>query len=111
MNKSILYFEQLSGLRLLYANNTEKAIAEFIAETLKEIVDAGFPQGEELLHMLEVYFAVNGNQRRMAETLYIHYNTVPIRLNKIQDLTVLSLGGEEDRILLELAIYLRKFFS
>lgn len=111
MNKSILYFEQLSILRLLYANNTEKAIAEFIAETLKEIVDAGFPQGEELLHTLEVYFAVNGNQRRMAETLYIHYNTVPIRLNKIQDVTGLSLHREEDRILLELAIYLRKFFS
>ena len=85
MNKSILYFEQLSILRLLYANNTEKAIAEFIA--------------------------VNGNQRRMAETLYIHYNTVPIRLNKIQDVTGLSLHREEDRILLELAIYLRKFFS
>ena len=111
MNKSILYFDQLSILRLLYANNTEKAIAEFIAETLKEIVDAGFPQGEELLHTLEVYFAVNGNQRRMAETLYIHYNTVPIRLNKIQDVTGLSLHREEDRILLELAIYLRKFFS
>ena len=70
-----------------------------------------FPQGEELLHTLEVYFAVNGNQRRMAETLYIHYNTVPIRLNKIQDVTGLSLHREEDRILLELAIYLRKFFS
>lgn len=69
-------------MRLLYANNTEKADCRIYSRDLKEIVDAGFPQGEELLHTLEVYFAVNGNQRRMAETLYIHYNTVPIRLNE-----------------------------
>ena len=77
MNKPILYFEQLSILRLLYANNTEKAIAEFIAEILKRNSRCRFPQGEELLHTLEVYFAVNGKTKEEWQRRYIHYNTVP----------------------------------
>ena len=66
------------------------------------------PHEKELLETLESYFQNLGNQRRIAQELYIHYNTVAYRLNSIQELTQMNLEDPEHRLQLELALYLRR---
>lgn len=101
-------FDQLGVLRLLYSSDPSREIGRFIAETLKSLASPKLPHEKELLETLESYFQNLGNQRRIAQELYIHYNTVAYRLNSIQELTQMNLEDPEHRLQLELALYLRR---
>ena len=101
-------FDQLGVLRLLYSSDPSREIGRFIAETLKSLASPKLPHEKELLETLEFYFQNLGNQRRIAQELYIHYNTVAYRLNSIQELTQMNLEDPEHRLQLELALYLRR---
>ena len=105
---SFFHFDQLGILRLLYSSNPSREIGRFIRETLKELASPKLSHEKELLETLESYFRNLGNQRRIAQELYIHYNTVAYRLNSIQELTRMNLDNPEHRMQLELALYLRR---
>lgn len=101
-----LRFEELGVLRLIYSGEPEREVGLFVRETLRDLADPATPQREELLETLSCYFRCLGNQRRMAEELYIHYNTAAYRLKKVQALTGLDLDIPGERMQLELALYL-----
>lgn len=106
-----LRFDDLGILSLLYANDTNQEVIAFIKEVLRELVNPSFSKGTELLETLGSYFQHLGNQRKMGEELYIHYNTVAYRLKQIQEITGRRFSDPEDRMLLELALYLYRFFQ
>ncbi len=105
---SFFPFERLGILRLLYAGDPQRETERFIAETLGELASSQLPHERELLETLDCYFRNLGNQRRMAQELYVHYNTVAYRLRSIQEITGLNLGDPAQRMQLELALYLRQ---
>lgn len=106
----VLRFDDLGILSLLYANDPDKEIKEFVKDTLKDLIYPSLTRGTELLETLESYFRCLGNQRKMAEELYVHYNTVAYRLKQIQEITEKEFTNSEDRMSLELALYLYRFF-
>ena len=106
----VLRYDDLGILSLLYANDPDKEIKEFAKDTLKDLIDPSFAKGAELLETLESYFRCLGNQRKMAEELYVHYNTVAYRLKQIHEITKKEFSNSEDRMSLELALYLYSFF-
>ena len=106
-----LQFDDLGILSLLYAADPDKEAGAFVKDVLKELVEPSFAKGPELLDTLNSYFRHLGNQRKMAEELFIHYNTVAYCLKQIQEITGKQLNNSEDRMSLELALYLYGFFS
>ncbi len=102
-----LRFDQLGILRLLYANDPHQEIKTFIRDVLKKLALPETPHREELLETLACYFRCLGNQRRMAQELYVHYNTVSYRLKSIQSLLEADLSDPGTRLQLELALYLQ----
>jgi len=107
----VLRFDDLGILSLLYANDPNQEVTAFIKDVLKELIDPTFPKGAELLETLGAYFRHLGNQRKMGEELHVHYNTVAYRLKQIQEVTEKRFSDPEDRMLLELALYLYRFFQ
>lgn len=104
-----LQFDQLGILRLLYSGDPHREIGLFVQENLKGLLDPNTSHNGELLDTLDCFFRNLGNQRRMAQELYVHYNTVAYRLKSIQEITQADLGDPADRMQLELALYLHKF--
>lgn len=102
-------FDRLGILRLLYSGDPHREVGRFVEETLQGLLTQPEPHRQELLETLACYFKNLGNQRRMAQDLYLHYNTVAYRLKRIQELTGRTLRHPEDRMQLELALYLQKF--
>ncbi len=72
---------------------------------LRRLLDSTSPATGQLLHTLRCYLDEQGNLRRTAERLYVHYKTVQYRLRRIEALTGWDLGRPELR--LELALQLR----
>lgn len=105
----LLRFEDLGILRLIFANDPEAEIEQYIHEKLGKLLDGSQPRKAELLQTLSAYFDTQGNVKRMSEELFTHYNTVVYRLKNIQDITGTDLRRESDRFELEMALYLYGF--
>lgn len=59
-----------------------------------------------LLENMNAYFANHGNLLKAAEMMFIHRNTMKYRLAQVEKLLEISLNKENDRLKLELALYI-----
>lgn len=59
-----------------------------------------------LLETMNAYFICRGNILKAAEMLFIHRNTMKYRLEQAEKLLEISLDKEDDRLKLELALYI-----
>lgn len=78
----------------------------YIRRQLKPLLDQAAPRRQELLETLDCWFRYGGNQRQMARSLHLHYNTVNYRLQQLWTLLQVDPTSYEARLSLELALYL-----
>lgn len=65
----------------------------------------------ELSKTLETYFACKGNVRKVSEQLFAHYNTILYRLERIEQITGLSLEDPDSRLYLNMALRAVRLFG
>ncbi len=58
----------------------------------------------DLIRTLRVFFATNGNASEAADRLYLHRNSLPYRLARVQELTGLDLKDHRARLALQLGV-------
>ena len=61
----------------------------------------------DLVRTLRVFFAANANASEAADRLYLHRNSLPYRLERVQDLTGLDLKDHRARLALQLGLLAR----
>lgn len=65
----------------------------------------------DLIQTLETYFECKGNVRKVSERLFAHYNTVLYRLERIQQITGISLEEAGGRLHLQVALQAARLFG
>jgi DNA-binding PucR family transcriptional regulator len=58
----------------------------------------------DLVRTLRVFFAANANTSEAADRLYLHRNSLPYRLTRVQNLTGLDLKDPRARLALQLGL-------
>lgn len=61
-----------------------------------------------LLETISAYFACHGNLLKAAEMLFVHRNTMKYRMEQVEKLLDCSMSKEDDRLKLELALYIEQ---
>ena len=102
--KAIIHFDDLGIYRLLYYENLKPELIRFYNETIKPLVDYDKKKDTELVKTLESYFDNGGNLKRISQELFTHYNTILYRIQRIEEITDLSLQNPQDRLNLEIAL-------
>jgi len=100
-------FDELRIYRLLYPLSGTGELRAFHDELLGRLLEYDAKHSGELIRTLEVFFACDGNLQRAADTLYLHRNTLSYRLERIEEISGLSLRDPEDRLCLQLALKIR----
>lgn len=80
---------------------------EFVRDMLGPVLDLPAHKAEELLETLEAVYRRRGRIAEAAAELHLHQNSVRYRLNRIEQLTGLSMDVPAERMHLELAMRLR----
>ena len=99
-----LCYEDLGVYRFLSYENLQPELLSFYTETLKVLVDYDREHDSELVHTLSLYFKCNGNLKRLAEELGVHYNTVAYRIQRIKELAGVSFDNSDQLLNLQIAL-------
>jgi purine catabolism regulator len=104
--REVVRHEELALERLLLANPGE-ALADFAQSQVGALMAYDADNGTDLCGTLEAYLGV-GNGAEAARRLYIHYNTMKHRLQRITELTHADLHDPRTRLTLALALESRR---
>lgn len=107
----ICYYDALGVWRLLGNIQDKQELHSFINETLGKILLYDQEKGAELIKTLEVYFECNGKLKKVTEKMYVHYNTILYRLDRIQQITGRSLEDATVCLDFQLALKLLKIMN
>ena len=68
--QTVLDFENLGLLRLLYAADPEKETSLFVQELLGPLIETDYQKHTDLLKTLDYYFEYAGNVKRISEEMF-----------------------------------------
>lgn len=101
---SIMHYDDLGIYRLLSFDGLQNELIEFCRDTIKPLIDYDKANNSELVKTLNIYFQCNGNMKKISEKMYMHYNTIIYRLQKIREITGLNIDDSDSRLNLEIAL-------
>ncbi|MFD3538571.1 helix-turn-helix domain-containing protein [Streptomyces sp. NPDC058662] len=93
----------LGFLGVLLGDQTD--LGGYVRQTVGPVVEYDAKRGTDLMHTLQVYFAVGMSQSRAREALHVHINTVVQRLDRIGQL--LGRDWQSPERVLEIQLALR----
>lgn len=105
------YFENLGIYKIFCQEHLAEELERFYCYTIESIVEYDKRKSTELIKTLEAYFSCNGNLKKMSKMLFTHYNTISYRINRIEEITGISLENANERLSLEIALKIKQFLN
>jgi len=103
-NGKVVLFDDMGIYKIFCQEHLGEELLKFYKEVLEDLVEYDKNKNTELVRTLQIYFETNGNLKRMSETMYTHYNTILYRIQRIKEITGLSVDNSEERYNLETAL-------
>lgn len=100
----ILYYDDLGIYKILSFEGLKPELNRFYMDILHELVTYDKEKGTDLILTLKRYFEFEGNLKKISENMFVHYNTVVYRLQRIKEITNTDLDKYEDRLNLQIAL-------
>ena len=105
LGRDCVCYEDVVPLAMILGGPTEERDA-FVQAQLGPLLRD--PLGEELVKTLAAYYAAGQSVAAAARELYVHRHTLEYRLQRIGELLGRDVRANDDRLLLELAIAIRR---
>ncbi|MFZ5351234.1 MAG: PucR family transcriptional regulator [Bacillota bacterium] len=103
-NSKVIHYDELGIFRLLCLEHQEQEIRKFCQETVMPLLEYDKNKDGELVKTLRTYFECGGNLKKVCKQMYIHYNTILYRIQKIQQITGIDLSDSNSRLNLEISL-------
>ena len=100
---NVVAFEDLGVYRLLASAEDSREIEKFVTEWLGPLLEYDDRRHSELVLTLYRYLECGGRYNETAEALLIHRSTLKYRLQRIRDVSQLSIGDADVNFNLQLA--------
>lgn len=104
LNDRIVYYDDLGIYRILFFECLQPELNEFYLEMLESLVKYDKNKKTDLILTLKKYFEFEGNLKEISEKMFIHYNTVVYRMQRIKEILGVNLNNYEDRLNLQIAL-------
>ena len=104
LEDKISYYEDLGIYKILSFEGLKPELNLFYKEVLETLVNYDLEKGTDLILTLNNYFEFEGNLKKISENMFVHYNTVVYRLQRIKEITGMDLNNYEDRLNLQIAL-------
>ncbi|MGM0410834.1 MAG: PucR family transcriptional regulator [Bacillota bacterium] len=99
-------YEKLGAYRLLDSFYSNEKAEKFLNSYLGDLITYEEKNNINLIESLKVLIRNDWNMKEAAKKLYIHYNTMKYRMNKVENILEVDLSKSEDRFNLNLSLKL-----
>ena len=106
MSNSVLFFENLSLVRLLANVRQSEEAKEFLNKYLEPILRHDRENSQDLLVTLQTIVNLGWNIKAASKKLYLHYNTLKYRYIKLGEILGINLNEKANRLNVEIALEL-----
>lgn len=104
LRKSITFYDELGIYKILSFEGLKPELEQLYAEGLQSLVEYDMEKKTDLVLTLKKYFEYEGNLKEVSKQLYIHYNTVAYRMQRIKEITGKDFQDYDDRLSLQIAL-------
>lgn len=108
---AVVPFERLGLYHFLLEAMDKEHLRAFSENALRTLADYDEKYHTDLLPTLRVLFAHNFNLRQSSDALFIHFNTLRHRFERIKEISNLDLDNAEVRLQLHLALKIQDLFQ
>lgn len=102
--ESIIHYDDLGIYRILAHDGLKGELIDFCKDTIMPLIEHDKVYNSELVKTLKQYFKFDGNMKKISENMYMHYNTIVYRVNKINEITGLDIEESDNRLNLQIAL-------
>ena len=102
--ESIIHYDDLGVYRILAHDEIKGELIDFCKDTIMPLIEYDEEYDSELVKTLKQYFKFNGNMKKVSEKMYMHYNTIVYRVNKIKAITGLDIEESDNSLNLQIAL-------
>lgn len=102
--KSIIHYDDLGIYRILAHDELKGELIDFCKDTIMPLIEYDKEYDSELVKTLKQYFKFNGNMKKVSEKMYMHYNTIVYRVNKIKAITGMDIEESDNSLNLQIAL-------
>ena len=110
-DKAFYHFRDLGIYSLIFGIEDAQLLENYYQKTLGQLVEYDRLNSTGLVDTLEVFINENGNLSASAEKMYIHRNTLIYRINKIEELTSVSLRDIKEMMKFEIAFMIGRYLK
>jgi len=101
---NILHYDDLGLYTILCFDGIKPELIRFCNDTINPIIEYDKLNNTELIKTLKVYFKCNGNMKKISKEMFLHYNTIIYRVQKIKDIVGLDFENGDNRLKFEIAL-------
>lgn len=101
---AILYFSKLESYKLLYPLISTKEAEKLYAKYIEPLKYYDRKHATELLNTLEIAIECGWNIKDTSEKLFVHYNTIKYRMQRIKELLDIDLKNHDTQLIIELSM-------
>lgn len=110
-NISILCFSDLGMKKLLLCVHDNCLLQNVIDETIGPVIAYDRMHHTEYLKVLRMYIETDAGIREIADTLFMHRNTVNYHMGKIKDILQKDLSSMKEKVLFQTAFYILDLYG
>jgi hypothetical protein len=100
----VISYDELGIYRLLLQIGDMHQLWQFAGDVLGPLIEYDAAHKLDLVGTLSVYLSQHGSLKQTARVLRVHANTVTYRMQRIEQLTPLSLADPDDRLIAHVAV-------
>jgi len=102
----VTHYEDLGLFRVVSLAESRASLERFCLDTIGPLLAHDRENGTELVKTLRVFLEQKQNSAKAARALYIHYNTLRYRLDRIKEILGDALDNPQHRLTIEVALQL-----
>lgn len=109
--QSMLCFSELGLKKLLLCIQDPSLLQHMIDETIGPILTYDHVHQTEYLKVLRMYIETDSGIQEIANTLFMHRNTINYRIGKIKEILQKDLSSMEEKVLFQTAFYILDLYG
>jgi len=106
-NNKPVHYDDLGIYRILSYEELKPELYQFYKEILEPLVKYDTEKDSDLIETLKKYFECGGNLKKISQEMYIHYNTIIYRMQRIKE--IIGIDFENHNELLNIQICLKVY--